>query len=194
MSFIALSNIHLVTIALGNLEGHDKPIDSEDIAVHVNALAPGKFCWRRYPEYIDLQVVNQSLQDARRKRNGSLVVGSNSKGWMLSANGMEWFKRFQLDSSSVGVDGIPLRKGSILQSQDLERRRLLNTDAYHLFQVGRFADISRNEFFEFAKINEYFPLKARARRYDFIDSSVSGHQELQQLWTFLRSGFPKEFE
>ena len=194
MSLGALSNIHLVTIALGNLEGHEKPIDSEDIAVHVNALAPGKFSWRKYPEHIDLQVVNQSLQDARRKRNGSLVVGSSSKGWMLSANGMEWFKHFQLDSSDVAVDGVPLRKGSILRSQDLERRRLLETEAYYLFREGKLADVTRNEFFEFAKINEYFPLKARLRRYDFIESSISGHKELQSLWKYLRNNFPREFE
>ena len=194
MSLSTLSNIHLVTIALGNLEGHENPIDSEDIAVHVNALAPGKFCWRKYPVYIDLQVVNQSLQDARRERNGSLVVGSSSKGWMLSAKGMEWFKQFELDSSDVAVDGVPLRKGSILRSQDQERRRLLGTEAYHLFQEGRFAEITRNEFFEFAKINEYFPLKARVRRYDHIQSSVSGYQELQELWTLLRNSFPKEFK
>lgn len=194
MSAIALSNIHLVTIALGNLEGYEKPIDSEDVAVHVNELAPGKFTWRKYPEYIDLQVVNQSLQDARRKRNGSLVTGSSTKGWMLSAAGMEWFKNFGRDSGFDATDAVQFRRGSLMRSQDLERRRLQDTAAYILFCEGKLSDVTRNEFFEFAKINEYFPLKARARRYHFIESAVTGHEKLIDVWAFLRTTFPKEFE
>lgn len=193
MSDTGLSNIYLVTIALGNLNGHERPVDSEDVAVHVNELAPGKFTWRKYPEYIDLQVVNQSLQDARRERNGSLVTGSSSKGWMLSADGMEWFKNFGVGLRIDVTDDIQLRRGSILSSQDLERRRLRNTAAYELFSQGKLSVVTRNDFFEFAKINEYFPLKARSRRYHFIESAVSGHDTLHDLWAFLRSAFPKEF-
>jgi len=189
-----MSNIHLVTIALGNLEGYEKPVDSEDVAVHVNELAPGKFTWRKYPEYIDLQVVNQSLQDARRKRNGSLVTGSSSKGWMLSAAGMEWFKNFGVESGIDARDETQFRRGSIMRSQELERRRLTDTAAYRLFCEGKLTEVTRNEFFEFAKINEYFPLKARSRRYHFIESAVAGHDNLHELWAFLRTTFVKEFE
>ena len=194
MSDTGLSNIHLVTIALGNLDGHERPVDSEDVAVHVNELAPGKFTWRKYPEHIDLQVVNQSLQDARRKRNGALMMGSSSKGWMLSANGMEWFKNFGLKSTGDVRDVVQYRRGSIMRSQDLERRRLKDTEAYVLFCEGKLTEINRNGFFEFAKINEYFPLKARSRRYEFIESAVVGHDKLHEVWTFLRTTFPKEFE
>ncbi len=194
MSSASLSNIHLVTIALGNLDGHEKPVDSEDVAVHVNELAPGKFTWRKYPEYIDLQVVNQSLQDARRERNGSLVTGSSSKGWMLSADGMEWFKNFDAESRVDASDDIQLRRGSILRSQDMERRRLKSTVAYELFCEGRLVDVTRNDFFEFAKVNEYFPLKARSRRYHFIESAVVGHDKLRELWASLSTAFSKEFE
>ncbi len=194
MTNTTLSNIHLVTIALGNLDGHETPVDSEDVAVHVNQLAPGKFTWRKYPEYIDLQVVNQSLLDARRKRNGSLVTGSNSKGWMLSAAGMEWFKNFDLEPAVDVPNMVEFRRGSIMRSQDLERRRLTGTGAYLLFCEGKLTDATRNDFFEFAKINEYFPLKARSRRYHFIESTVAGHDKLHELWTYLRTAFPKEFE
>lgn len=193
MTDTTLSNIHLVTIALGNLDGHENPVDSEDVAVHVNQLAPGKFTWRKYSEYIDLQVVNQSLQDARRKRNGSLVTGSSSKGWMLSAAGMEWFKNFGLESTS-DVREVQHRRGSIMRSQDLERRRLKDTQAHVLFCEGKLTEVTRNDFFEFAKINEYFPLKARSRRYEFIESAVAGHDELHEVWNFLRTTFAKEFE
>jgi hypothetical protein len=194
MSLNTLSNIQLVTIALGNLDGHETPVDSEDVAVHVNVLAPGKFSWRKYPEYIDLQVVNQSLQDARRKRNGSLVTGSSSKGWMLSAAGMEWFKNFGFESTSDIRDAVQYRRGSIMRSQDLERRRLKDTRAYILYCESKLTEVTRNDFFEFAKINEYFPLKARARRYEFIESAVAGHKGLYELWIFLRTSFAKEFE
>lgn len=194
MSPVALSNIQLVTIALGNLDGHEKPVDSEDVAVHVNELAPGKFTWRKYPEYIDLQVVNQSLQDARRERNGSLVTGSSSKGWMLSANGMEWFKHLDIEFRVDSAAEIQLRRGSLLRSQEMERRRLKGTAAYELYCKSRLADVTRNDFFDFAKVNEYFPLKARSRRYHFIESAVAGHDSLQDLWVNLRTIFSEEFE
>ena len=194
MSTAALSNIHLVTIALGNLDGHERPVDLEDIAVHVNELAPGKFTWRKYPEYIDLQVVNQSLQDARRERNGSLVTGSSSKGWMLSANGMEWFKHVDIEFRVDTAAEIQLRRGSLLRSQEMERRRLKGTAAYELYRKSKLADVTRNDFFDFAKVNEYFPLKARSRRYHFIESAVAGHDSLQDLWVNLCTIFSEEFE
>ncbi len=194
MAVNSLSNVFLVTIAVGNLGGHERPIDSEDIAIHVNELAPGKFNWRKYPEHIDLQVVNQALQDARRERNGALVLGSSVRGWMLTKSGMEWIKSLKLVNEQNFSDSVSLRRGSLLLSQEQELRRLQNTNAFALFCEGSIAKLTRNDFFNFAKINEYFPQKARQRRYAFIESTISGEEQLQDLWQLLRTKFAKEFE
>ncbi len=190
----SFSNVHLVTIALGNLGGHEKLVDSEDIAIHVNELAPGKFTWRKYPEHIDIQVVNQSLQDARRKRNGALVIGTGSKGWMLSKAGMEWFKHVNYKDGGRKESSLSLRRDSLLGSQKLEMRRLSNSRAYQLHSSGKSDEITRNDFFEFAKINEYFSLKARQRRYDFVTSTISQDEKMQSLWQYFQVQFAQEFE
>ena len=113
---------------------------------------------------------------------------------MLSAAGMEWFKNFGYESAGDAKDAVQYRRGSIMRAQGLERRRLKDTQAYVLFCECKQTQITRNEFFEFAKINEYFPLKARARRYEFIESAVAGHDKLHDVWSFLRTTFTKEFE
>ena len=189
-----LSNVQLVTIAVGNLGGHEKLVDSEDIAIHVNKLAPGKFTWRKYPEHIDIQVVNQALQDARRKRNGALVVGTGAKGWMLSQAGMEWFKQVKFSDGGGKGSSINLRRDSLLASQELELRRLGNTRAFSLYCSGKTGEITRYDFFDFAKINEYFSLKARQRRYAFVESTISQDEEMQSLWQFFQVQFAQEFE
>lgn len=189
-----LSNIQLVTIALGNLGGHEKQIDTEDIAIHVDELAPGKFSWRKYPQHIDLQVVNQSLQDARRERNGGLVLGNSARGWTLSQAGMEWIKNTNIADNRSLADLVSFRRGSLLLSQELEIRRLLDTNAFALFCEGKTVKLTRNDFFNFAKINEYFPQKARQRRFTFIESTISENEQLQGLWQFLKNRFAKEFE
>lgn len=194
MLLSSMSNVHLVTIAVGNLGGYEKRVDSEDIAIHVNELAPGKFTWRKYPEHIDIQVVNQALQDARRKRNGALVVGTGAKGWMLSKAGMEWFKHIKITDGSRTGNSLGLRRDSLLASQELELRRLVNTRAYKLYFSGQIEGITRSDFFDFVKINEYFSLKARQRRYDFVESTISKDKELQALWQFFRVRFLQEFE
>ena len=190
----ALSNVHIVTIAVGNLEGFSRPIDSEDIAVHVNQLAPGRFNWRKYPEFIDIQTVNQALEDARRARNGALVTGTSAKGWMLTGPGMEWFKGLNAAELGSTHQNMRLRRGSLLLAQKQEVERMLSSRAYELYHENEGQLITRRDFFDFAKINEYFTQKARRRRFDMVDSTVSDRAQLRDLWLSMKERFSKEFE
>ncbi|MCY4017818.1 MAG: hypothetical protein OXG39_00270 [Chloroflexi bacterium] len=189
-----MSNVHLVTIAIANLGGHETYVDTEDIAIQVNELAPGKFSWRKYPEYIDLQVVKYALQDARRERNGGLVVGGSSGGWMLSLAGMEWIN--DLDTADKDTRGglVSYRKGSLLLSQELELNRLRRTEAFSLYRENKTEELLLIDLYKFARINEYFPAKTRQRRFIFIENVVSRDAELQDLWSILKERFAEEFE
>jgi len=43
-------------------------VHTEDLAVRAFQLAPQRFCWRKYPERIDLDIARVSLTDARKSR------------------------------------------------------------------------------------------------------------------------------
>lgn len=45
-----LSNNEIVTLAVFLLGGDSHCVDTEDVAVKVNEIAPGRFTWRKYPD------------------------------------------------------------------------------------------------------------------------------------------------
>ena len=125
MQKIEFSKPQLVTIAVALLDGDTMYIDREDVALKVNGIAPGRFNWRKYPEHIDLSTVSFALQDAKKTRCGELVIGNNTKGWMLSPAGLKWVKTVDFDAIK---DDLPAkyRKASISANQELERDRLFS--------------------------------------------------------------------
>jgi len=80
----------LVTLAVHSLGGDLRVVDTEDVAVRVNELAPGVFSWRKYPQQVNLELVRVALSDAKKPQNGSLLLGSGRQGWRLSSAGVDW--------------------------------------------------------------------------------------------------------
>ena len=187
------SKPQLVTIAVALLDGDTAYVDREDIALKVNEIAPGRFNWRKYPERIDLDAVGGALRNAKKAENGELVVGNNTKGWMLSPTGLKWIKTVDLDAVYDEL-AVKYRKASISASQEVERIRLSNTKAYKLFIEGKSEAITVQDFYEFARVNEYFQTKTRQRRYAIIANAVSDDDTLSKLWDLLQTKFSKEIK
>ena len=193
MQKVEFSKPELVTIAVVLLGGDTTHVDREDVAIKVNDIAPGQFNWRKYPERIDLDAVGGQLRNAKKTQNGGLVVGNNTKGWMLSPAGLKWVQTVDLGA----VDDELLakhRKASISANQELERNRLLNTKAYNLFVEGKSEEITVQDFYEFVRVNEYFQIKTRQRRYVIIANAVSDDETLSKLWDLLQKKFSQEME
>ena len=193
MQKVEFSKPELVTIAVALLGGDAMYVDREDVAIKVNNIAPGQFNWRKYPERIDLDAVGGTLRTAKKPLNGGLVVGNNTKGWMLSPAGLKWIKTVDLGTVD---DELPVkhRKASISANQELERDRLFKTKAYNLFVEDKSKEISVHDFYEFARVNEYFQPKTRQRRYALIENAVSDDNTLSKLWDLLQTKFSKEME
>ena len=193
MQKVEFSKPQLVTIAVSLLDGDTVYVDHEDVAIKVNEIAPGRFNWRKYPERINIEIVSFALRDAQKTKNGGLVVGNNTRGWMLSPAGLKWIKT--VDFTTIDAElPIKYRKASISANQELERTRLFNTKAYHLFVEGKSKEISIQDFYEFARVNEYFQIKTRQRRYAIIANAVSDDETLSELWDLLQTKFSKEME
>src|SRR6476619_4281374 len=83
---------HVVAFAVLHCGGDGQFVDTEDVAVAANKLAPGRFTWRKYPDQINLELVRVFLSDAKKPAKGGLLLGSGTKGWRLSTSGLAWVR------------------------------------------------------------------------------------------------------
>ena len=185
------SNYQLVAIAVALMGGDLDYVDTEDIAVKVDEMAPARFGWRKYPDRIDLDSVRVALRDAKKPKNGGLLVGNNTDGWMLSPTGMKWIEALDLEHMQI-QQPIQPRRDSIAANLEAERVRLRHSQAYRHFIEGQKDAITIQDFYQFARVNEYFGEKVRQRRYVIVSNAVAGDEMLSALWAMLRIRFPKE--
>ncbi|MGA8215792.1 MAG: hypothetical protein WB799_19520, partial [Candidatus Sulfotelmatobacter sp.] len=90
---LSFSNHEIVTLAVYLLGGRSSHVDTEDIAIKSNELAPGRFSWRKYPSQINLELIRVYLSDAKKKDKGEYLMGSGSDGWLLTQRGFEFARR-----------------------------------------------------------------------------------------------------
>src|SRR3989442_2068952 len=88
-----IPNWELAAVACFLEGGATKLVHTEDLAVRAFQLAPQRFCWRKYPERIDLDIARVSLTDAAKAKNGALVQGSKDSGWSLTQGGIQWVEQ-----------------------------------------------------------------------------------------------------
>ena len=183
-----LSNMHIVTLSVSKLGGATKAVDVEDIAIEAYDISPDKFSWRKYPERIDLRVVQYALKDASSEKKGTpLLQGSVKHGYLLTKVGMEWIESNK--NTDFGETRGVARKQSVVDKLSLEKARLLISTALVKFEAGNFEDIKVTDFQEFARVNDYFPEHIRQKRYVVIDNAVQGSSKLEDLWAFLMKKF-----
>lgn len=132
---------HVVVLALADLGGARRWVDTEDIAIRARELAPQAFSWRKYPEQIDLDGVRVALHDAAKARYGGLVEGSVRTGWSLTLAGVEWEKRRgrAMRSRLARAPG-PARRDEWrveTRKRALERGRIRRLAAWRLWTAGR---------------------------------------------------------
>jgi len=89
----AKSHVDIVTTAVYLCGGASEPIDTEDVGMKVNEIAPKRFSWRKYPSQINLELIRVALSDAKKPPAGILLEGDGSKGWNLTTAGMEWIRK-----------------------------------------------------------------------------------------------------
>jgi hypothetical protein len=184
-----LSNIQIVTLAISELGGATQAVDIEDIAIQAYELAPKKFSWRKYPERIDLRVVQYALKDAASNRQGEpLIKGSLKYGYMLTAVGLEWLENNQLVYGGE-LAQISTRKQSTADKLSIEQARLLTSTAFIKFKSDKFEEIKYSDFQEFVRVNDYFPEHVRQKRYGVVENAVHGNPELEELWILLTEKF-----
>ena len=187
-----LSNAELVTLAVAILGGELDFVDPEDVAVKCDELLPGHFAWRRYRDRIDLVKVRVALLDAKKERCGALLTGDNANGFLLTPAGANWVRTLHLNEDQA-VDALG-KSVRVADGQHLiESSRLRSERATLLHSEGRSDDITVQDAYAFARINEYFQRRARMRRVAIIEHCVSSDKQLSEVWAFLSLSFPEVF-
>lgn len=182
-----LSNAEILTLVIYWLGGAGTAVDLEDAAIEAFNLAPKKFSWLKYPDQIDLRVVQYGIRDAC-KPDVNYLKGTSKHGYMLTQSGLDWAKQFdekkQLSTMS--------RKMSPADLLDKERLRLKATRAYQKYAAGEKDKITVMDFREFTRVNDYFPEHIRMQRYSKIDNAAKDDADLQNVWGFIKNKFAEK--
>jgi hypothetical protein len=159
----SLSNHDTVLLAVYLLGGESGPIDTEDIAVKVNMLAPGAFTWRKYPDQINLEIVRVVLSNLKRSQGGKLLVGAGKDGWMLTERGLKSAKEFSGKSKRASGSKNPLsqKEKNWMRS---ERERMLGSPAFAKFRAGELDRVSEQEAEAFFRLDSYVTGRAREQK------------------------------
>ncbi len=97
-----LNNLEVTLFALYKLGGVIQKIHTEKIAFECFSLAQERFSWRlnEYKKYPDKTPVRFALEQAKKREQGSLVIGkaggdfmgSEREGWKFTMSGVQWIK------------------------------------------------------------------------------------------------------
>jgi hypothetical protein len=149
-----LTTYEMVTLALYLEGGALKSVDTEDVAMRTNTLAPGRFTWRKYKDQIDLNLILISLRHAKRKQNGELVSGDASTGWRLTEAGRASALGAQARVEGAAPKGSGLSKAEEKWAQH-ERKRLFAETAFEKWATDDAESIKAVEAERFFKVDEY---------------------------------------
>jgi hypothetical protein len=151
---------HVVVFAVFQCGGDSSFVDTEDVAVAANKLAPGRLTWRKYPDQINLELVRVYLSDAKKSANGILLLGTGVKGWRLSAQGLQWVRdnheAFERAFESKLLSARPQRSGSVTNTRtQRERERLCATQAWKKWASDARSEVTLQEASEVFRIDSY---------------------------------------
>jgi hypothetical protein len=147
--------MEIVALALHILGGAERAIDTEDVAIQADQLAPGRFSWKKYPDQINLELIRVYLSDAKTK--GELVLGSGRTGWRLTQKGLKWAAETAREIGQVDTSRsrAKLRSGSVDEQRwRRERSRLVSTAAWTSWSGGN-RNISASQAKEVFRIDSY---------------------------------------
>jgi hypothetical protein len=173
----ALSNHEIVTLAVYLLGGDAQRIDTEDVAIKANELAPRRFTWRKYPQQINIENVRTFLSDAKKPKNGAYLLGAGKDGWILTEAGLAFAKQHVTELQGVDLS----RKALSTKERNWmrrERERMLSSDAYLKLGAGEVDAISLPEAEAFFRIDAYVTGSAREEKILRAKNAFGGDEEL----------------
>jgi hypothetical protein len=189
MDIKSFANHEIVTIAGYILGGKTKEIDTEDIAIKVNELAPGRFTWHKYKDQINIENVRTFLSDAKKLKNGAYLQGSGKKGWILTSSGVAFAKQNLKIMKSSNLIKIPLSKEE-KRWNNLEKARMLAHPIMSKLQSNGVDTVTTQEAESFFRVDDYVTGVAREKKISRILNTFRDDPKLGQIVVELSGKVP----
>jgi len=186
-----MNNMEIVTLAVYLLGGDSKHIDTEDIAIKANELAPGRFTWRKYTDQINIDNVRKRLSDAKDPKKGGYLVGSFNKGWHLSENGLKFAKKRFKDLKNTKLSRSPLDKREMAWQRH-EKTRMLGTVAFEKVSTNEADTVTHQEAEAFFRIDDYVTGEERKTKLIRFTNTFGDDQDLGKTIKILVKKVRKE--
>jgi len=183
---ISLANHEIVTLAVYLLGGETQRVDTEDIAIKANALAHGRFTWRKYPDQINIDAVRKRLWDAAKPEKGGYLQGTEREGWVLTPAGLRFANTNRTILQTAGLERKP-QSSKERNWQRRERERMLTSEAFAKFIAGRQDAISGQEAESFFRVDAYVTGGAREEKILRTKNAFGDDPDLGPLITLLES-------
>jgi len=153
----------IVALATYLAGGDRKAVDTEDIAMKANEIAPGRFSWRKYKGQIDLELIYKHLWDLTKPDKGAYVAGSKNDGWLMTLAGTSFAEQAvgRLRNLQPVRDRRPKREENWMKR---ERARMQGEAAYAKIREGRDSELTKAEAEKFLRLDDYVIGAARARK------------------------------
>jgi len=177
------TNRDIIIIAVYQLGGALRHIHLEDIAMKAAELAPRRFCWKKYPDQINLESVRITLKNelGLPKRR---VLGSIRDGWMLTPDGLSWC----LATGSGGDNQ------TLMDELRREINRAKKTITFGKSISGRGGEVSAIEMEAFLRVNDYFTARDRRERILALANAAVLDSQLRLVLSNLREQGFNELE
>jgi hypothetical protein len=185
-----LTNHELVVLAAFLAGAQSSSLDTEDIAIKANELAPGRFSWRKYKDQINIDTVRKRLWDATKPETGAYLIGSEKSGWRLTKSGFDFAKQNFENISNIDL-GRRRQSKDERASQNREIKRMQFENAFMKFTNGTQHEITKSEAERFFRLDDYVTGDSRVAKIERFKIIAADSTELLAAIDFL-SGLVKE--
>ena len=177
------NNRDIVIIAVYQLGGALRYIHLEDVAMKAAELSPRRFCWKKYPDQINLESVRITLKGELGLPNRR-VLGSIRHGWMLTPEGLSWCL-----ATASGRDD-----QALLDEIRREIDRAKKTAAFSKTISHRAKDVATMEVDALLRVNDYFTARNRRERIIALANAAVLDSQLHLVLVNLREQGFNELE
>jgi len=174
-----LANHEIVVIAALLAGADTSPADTEDVAMKANAIAPGRFVWRKYVDQINIEAVRKRLWDASKEEKGGYLVGSEKLGWRLTKAGFDFASK-HIDKIAGGMAAKVRTSQPERAVQVRELRRMLSDEAFVMVTSGKESQVSKDAAERFFRLDDYVTGKSRTAKIERFRIIARGNPELER--------------
>jgi hypothetical protein len=179
-----LSNHEIVVLAAYAAGAQSASIDTEDIAMKANELAPGRFSWRKYKQQINIDAIRKRLWDAMRPEKGAYLIGSEKNGWRLTKAGFD-FARKRIKGAGLVQPTIPRSSQTERAARNRELRRMRSEDAFQKLMTSQRGSITKSDAERFFRLDDYVTGRDRSAKIERFRIMAAGNNELETVIDFL---------